>query len=94
MIFLMKKLFCGAVKKLIMANKELAEELHKSVIRKFEKWKKHSSFTDNMWGNDVADMHLISKYNKGFRILLYVIDIYSKYAWVILLKDKNKYYNY
>ena len=47
-----------------------------------------------MWGNDVADIHLISKYNKGFRISLCIIDIYSKYAWVILLKDKNKYYNY
>ena len=34
-------------------------------------------------------MQLISKYNKGFRFLLFAIDIYSKYAWVILLKDKN-----
>ena len=34
-------------------------------------------------------MQLISKFNKGFRFLLCVIDIYSKYAWVILLKDKK-----
>ena len=34
-------------------------------------------------------MQLISKFNKGFRFLLYVIDIYSKYAWVIFLKDKR-----
>ena len=34
-------------------------------------------------------MQLISKFNKVFRLLLYVIDIYSKYAWVITLKDKN-----
>ena len=34
-------------------------------------------------------MQLISKFNKGFRFLLYVIDIYSKYAWVAILKDKK-----
>ena len=34
-------------------------------------------------------MQLLSKFNKGFRFLLCVVDIYSKYAWVILLKDKK-----
>ena len=34
-------------------------------------------------------MQLISKFNKGFKFLLCVIDIYSKYAWVVLLKDKK-----
>ena len=34
-------------------------------------------------------MNLISKFNKGFRFLLYAIDIYSKYAWVVPLKHKN-----
>ena len=34
-------------------------------------------------------MLMISKFNKGFRFLLCVIDIYSKYAWVIPLKDKK-----
>ena len=34
-------------------------------------------------------MQLISKFNKGFRFLLCVIDIFSKYAWVIPLKDKK-----
>ena len=42
-----------------------------------------------MWGADLADKQLISKFNKGFRFLLCVIDIYSKYAWVIPLKDKK-----
>ena len=49
----------------------------------------HSSFRDNIWGVDLADMQLLSKFNKGFRFLLYVIDNFSKYAWVIPLKDKK-----
>ena len=49
----------------------------------------YSSFKDNIWGADLADMQLLSKFNKGFRFLLCVIDIFSKYAWVIPLKDKK-----
>ena len=49
----------------------------------------HSSFTDNIWGAHLADMQLLSKFNKEFRFLLCVIDIFSKYAWVIPLKDKK-----
>ena len=49
----------------------------------------YSSFRDNVWGVDLADMKLLSKFNKRFRFLLYVIDIFSKYAWVIPLKDKK-----
>ena len=46
-------------------------------------------FRDNIWGADLADMQLINKFNKGYRTLLCVIDIFSKYAWVIPLKDKK-----
>ena len=51
----------------------------------------HLPFIDNVWGADLADMQLIRKFNKGFRFLflLCVISIYSKYAWVIPLKDKK-----
>ena len=49
----------------------------------------YSSFKDNIWGVDLADMQLISKYNKRIRYLLCVINIFSKYAWVVLLKDKK-----
>ena len=70
-------------------NEQLAEELHKPIIRKFGKRKVYSAFKDNIWGADLADMQLISKFNKRFRFLLCVIDIFSKYAWVVPLKDKN-----
>ena len=49
----------------------------------------YSSFKENIWGVDLADMQLISKHNKGIRYLLCVIDLFSKYAWVVPLKDKK-----
>ena len=70
----------GTIKNKIMSNKELAKELHKPIIRKFEKRKVHSSFIDNIWGAYLADMELISKFNKKFRYLLCVIGIFSKDA--------------
>ena len=62
-----------------MSNKELAEGLHKPIIRKLKKRKVYSSFRDNIWVAELADMQLIGKFNKGFRFLLFVIDICSKY---------------
>ena len=70
-------------------NEQLAKELHKPIIRIFKKRKLYSRFRDNIWEADLADMQLISKFNKGFRFLLCVIDIFSKYAWVVPLKDKK-----
>ena len=42
-----------------------------------------------IWSADLVDMQLISKYNKGIRFLLYIVDIYSKYTWIVPLKDKE-----
>ena len=70
-----------------MPNQQLANELYKPIIRKFKKRKVYSSFRDNIWGVDLADMQLLIKFNKGIRFLLFVIDIFSNYAWVIPLKD-------
>ena len=75
--------------KSIPQNEQLAEELHKSIIRKFNKRKVYSAFKDNIWAADLTDMQLISKFNKGFRFLLCVTDIYSKYSWIVPLKDKK-----
>ena len=78
----------SSIKNENILNKELAEESHKPIIRNSNK-RKDSPFIDNIWGADLADVQLISKLDRGFRFSLCVIDIYSKYAWFISLKDKN-----
>ena len=65
----------------------LADERHKPIIRKFNKRKLYSQFKGNIWGVDLADMQSLSRKNKGIKYLLCAIDLYSKYAFVIPLKD-------
>ena len=50
------------------SNYQLANELHKPIIKKFKKRKVYSSFRDNIWGVDLADMQSLTKYNKGLNI--------------------------
>ena len=70
-------------------NYQLADERHKPIIRKLKKRKVYSSFRDNIWGVDLADMQSLSKYNKGIKYLLCAIDLFSKYARVVPIKDKK-----
>ena len=70
-------------------NYQLANKLHKPILKKFKKRKVDSSFRDNIWGVDLADMQSQSKYNKGIKYLLCAIDLFSKYAWVVPIKDKK-----
>ena len=67
----------------------LADERHKPIIRKFNKRKVCSQFKDNIWGVDLANMQSLNRKNKGINYILCVIDLYSKYAFVIPLKDKK-----
>ena len=60
---LIKKTSGSGIKNENIPDKELAEELHKPIIRKFNKRKVQSPFIDNNWGTDLADMQLISKSN-------------------------------
>ena len=76
-------------KKLKNSSSILADELHKPFIKKFDKRKVYSQFKDNIWGVDLADMQSLSTKNKGIKYLLCPIDLYSKYAFVIPLKDKK-----
>ena len=75
--------------KSLSQNQQLVEELHKPIIKKFKKGKVYATFKDNIWGADLVDMQLIRRYNNGIRFLLCVIDIFSKYAWVVPLKDEK-----
>ena len=84
--FFDKKSKGTGIKYEIKENQQLANELHKPIIRNFKKRELYSSFKDNIWG---ADMQLISKYNKRIRYLLCAIDFFSKYAFVVSLKDKK-----
>ena len=85
--FFQKKVFgSGLVENEIEENQQLANELHKPIIRKFIKRKVYFSFNDNNWGVDLADMQLISKYNKGIRYLLCAICSFKR--------QKRNYYCY
>ena len=81
----------GVANNEIKQNLQLAKQLHKPINRNFWKRTVYLGFKDNIWGADLVDMQLRSKFNKGFRFLLCVIDVFSKYACVVLLKDKKRY---
>ena len=73
----------------IKQNSQLAAELHKPIIRNFKKRTVHSGFKDNIWVVDLADMQSLSKFNKEIKYLLCAIDFFSKYPWVVPIKDKK-----
>ena len=75
-----KSLSGGDVNIKLDFNEQLAKELHKLIIRKFQKRKVYPGFKDNIWGPGLADLQLINKFNKEFRFLPCVIDIFSKYV--------------
>ena len=86
--FFDKKSAGSGVNTTLEFNEQLAKTLHKPIIKRIKKRKVDSGVRDNR-GADLADMQLISNFNKELRLLLCVIDIFSKYAWVVLLKDKK-----
>ena len=72
----------------IISNQHIAKQLHKLIIRKSQKREVYSAFKDNIWGADLANMQPISTFDKGIYFLLSFIDSFSKYAEIMLLKDK------
>ena len=70
-------------------KESLAEELHKPIRRKFNRRCVKVYSIDDVWGADLVDLKEWKGYNKGYVYLLTVIDVYSKYAWAVPLKDKR-----
>ena len=97
---LIKKTFCGtatlawsetlatrnksAYKNENIFNKDLPSELHKPVIKRFKKRKLRLPFIDNIWGADLANMQLISKFNKEI-CFCYVLLVFSVYTHGLFL---------
>ena len=73
----------------IASSSILADELHKPVIKNFNKRKVYSQFKDNTWGVDLVEMQSLSRKNKSIKYLLCAIDLFTKHAFVIPLKDKK-----
>ena len=70
-------------------SQQLADELHKPITNNFSKRKVISNGIDKIWAADLVEMQKFSKWNKGIKYLLMVIDVFSKYGWIKPLKDKK-----
>ena len=70
-------------------KKLLTKELMKPVIKKFKRRPVVTTYVNDIWGADLLDVSNMSKYNKNYTFLLIIIDIYSRYAFVIALKNKS-----
>ena len=72
-------------------RKELGETyaLHYPLIKKFPRNKFIANGIDSVWQADLVDMKAFSRKNEGFSYILTVIDVFSKYAWAIPLKNKT-----
>jgi len=72
-----------------MWTDQLADELHKPIIKNFPKRKVYANGIDKIWAADLFEMQAFSKSSRGVRYLLTVIDVFSKYGWMLPLKDKT-----
>ncbi|PFX25400.1 putative uncharacterized transposon-derived protein F54H12.3 [Stylophora pistillata] len=70
-------------------QEELADELHKPVRRNFRKRRVIVNGIDEIWCSDLVEMQKFAKWNKGYRYLLMVLDVFSKYGWIVPLKNKK-----
>ena len=95
MINTKQKVGLGAKKKSEKKNaskswqEELADQLHKPIKRNFPKRRVIAHHVDDIWCSDLVEMQKLSKRNKCYKYLLMVLDIFSKYGWIVPLKTKT-----
>ena len=70
-------------------SNDLADELHKPKRKNFPKRRVFSKSPNHIWAADLVEMIPYSKQNKGYRYILTVIDIFSKFAWAVPMKRKT-----
>ena len=70
-------------------QQQLADELHKQIKRNFTRRRVIVNHIDKIWASDLVEMQQFSKWNKGYKYLLMVTDVFSKYGWIIPMKDKK-----
>lgn len=68
---------------------ELTNELHKPVKKKFRKRKVIAKGVDSIWAADIVDMQYYASSNRGYKYILMIIDVFSKYGWAIPIKTKK-----
>ena len=69
---------------------QLANELHKPIIRKFKRRKVNfGNFPNEIWSADLIDLKKIKKDNNGFQYIINIIDLFSRHAWSIPIKNKT-----
>ena len=73
----------------IQWQEKLADELHKPIRRNFPKRRVIVHNVADFWCSDLVDMQKLSKLNKGYKYLLMVLDLFSKYGWIVPLKTKT-----
>ena len=91
----------GSVAKLVKASKNKKKNveewlssqntytLHKQVRKRFPRNPYTVTNIDDVWEMDLVDLSSLAKYNDKFKYLLNVIDIFSRYAWSVPLKNKT-----
>jgi hypothetical protein len=69
--------------------KQIEVELHRKLWKNFRRRKVHVPYLDHTWSADLVDMKSLSRQNKGFKYILNIIDVWSRYAWSVPLKTKT-----
>ena len=70
-------------------QKQKTYRLHKTAPRKFKRRKVTAAFLDSHWQIDLMDMQKLSKHNEGYKFILTCVDILSKYAWAVPIRNKK-----